>query len=426
VDVCWGVNAGFSTTGQVWMYGTSANSRRSLLSSTASQCGLTGAGTAGTNKARMRLFMAVNPCSPPSSQTVTAITGTTATLGHNAGPGATFYDLYYGPTPLAAPTALTSPTVNDNAGLSFNATGLTPLTTYQYYVRSQCGPGTTSSWLGPFTVVTGCPGTACNYTIRTYDSYDDSWDGASITVRVNGVDRVTGIQDASGNGCPFFSIPVSICDAATVQLVWVTGSFAQEKSFELVDPFGNVLQYWRGTSTGGGCGGAPAGGVPVPTTNGVFYTFTSSCTPPACSSPSALTVTPSGSTTANVTWNPAAPAPASNYDVYWGVTGIPAPTGATAPTNNNVTSPLGITGLTSGTQYQFWVRSDCGAAQSTWIGPVTYTHPPANDRCADARAIICGDLVTGNLAGVTNIGETSAPVNTCGSFISTAGGVWFT
>lgn len=427
VDVCWGVNAGFSGTGQVWMYGSSSGSRRSVQSSTASQCGSTAAGTNGFNKARMRLFMAVNPCSPPSTQTVTAITGTTATLGHNAGAGATAYDLYYGPVPLTAPTGATTPTVNDNAGLSYNATGLTPLTNYQYYVRTQCGPGTNSGWLGPFSFQTGCPGSACNYTIRTFDSYDDAWDGASITVRVNGVDRVTGIQDANANGCAFASIPVSICDAATVQLVWVPGSFAQEKSFELVDPFGNVLQYWRGTETFGSCGAAPAGGVPVPTTAGVFYTFTSSCTPPACSSPSALAITGTGATTANVTWTAASPAPSSGYDIYWGVGNIADPTGATTPTNNNVpSSPFGITGLVSGTQYEFWLRSDCGAAQSSWIGPINYTHPPANDRCADARAIICGDLATGNLAGVTNIGETSAPVNTCGSFISTAGGVWFT
>jgi uncharacterized repeat protein (TIGR02543 family) len=40
VDVCWGVNAGYSSTGQVWMYNNVANQTRGITSSTANQCGI--------------------------------------------------------------------------------------------------------------------------------------------------------------------------------------------------------------------------------------------------------------------------------------------------------------------------------------------------------------------------------------------------
>lgn len=427
VDVCWGINVGFASTGQVWMYGT-GNIRRSALSSTANVCGTVATGTLGTTKARVRLFMNTAGCLPPTSLNATAITGTSATLNHSTVGGAT-YDFYFGPSPLTPPTIITAPNPGfDNVAANPNVTGLTPLTAYQFYVRSQCG-ASNSAWVGPFAFGTACGGSSCNYVIETYDTYDDSWNGASISVRVNGITVQTGIQDAASNGCAFVPVPVSICAGATVELVWTTGSFPTEPSFRLKNPFGTELQYWRGTNTFGGCGQAPAGGVALPTAAGVFYTFTSSCTPPACSLPTAPAVTATGATTANLTWTPPGALPALGYDIYWGAGNIADAVPATAPTvTGHPASPFGLTGLVSGGEYEFWVRSRCGngvGQQSAWVGPLVYTHPPSNDLCANARPLTCGVPLSGDTKGVTNTGETAVGITGCGSGV-VGGGVWFT
>jgi len=60
-------------------------------------------------------------------------------------------------------------------------------------------------------------------------------------------------------------------------------------------------------------------------------------------------------------------------DLYYGVAPLTAPTGATTPTAASVASPQTITGLTADTQYQVYVRSNCGGGLvGNWVGPVAY------------------------------------------------------
>ena len=260
------------------------------------------------------------------------------------------------------------------------------------------------------------------------DAFGDGWNGAVIEVRQNGVLTNTVTGPASGTAVQ--NVSVNICTGATVQFRFVSGTFNGETTCTITDPFSTVIASWTGNGSNGGTGypGFPTIGPNASGLTNNFANFVPTCAPPPCGTPSALAITSSGATTANVTWTPPGIAPSDGYDIYWGVGNIVDPVGATTPTINNTPArPAGVTGLVSGTQYEFWIRSDCGGVgQSNWVGPVNYIHPPANDRCADARPLICGDLATGNLAGVTNIGETAAPINSCGSGVSSAGGVWFT
>ncbi|MDI9256667.1 fibronectin type III domain-containing protein [Flavobacterium sedimenticola] len=70
-------------------------------------------------------------------------------------------------------------------------------------------------------------------------------------------------------------------------------------------------------------------------------------------------------TTANVSWTAASGTP-PGYDIFYSTNSAATPG---APQFTNVTSPFNITGLTGGTTYYYWVRSNCGATQSAWVGP---------------------------------------------------------
>src|SRR5690606_29523077 len=64
-----------------------------------------------------------------------------------------------------------------------------------------------------------------------------------------------------------------------------------------------------------------------------------------------------------------------NWDIEWGVDGF-TPTG-TPNVNDTGDNPYELTGLTASTPYDFYVRADCGADDtsdvSPWVGPFSFT-----------------------------------------------------
>ena len=98
-------------------------------------------------------------------------------------------------------------------------------------------------------------------------------------------------------------------------------------------------------------------------------------TPPPCFAPNNITASCPTPTTVNLSWSAPTPAPSSGYD-YLLTTSATAPDGSTTPTGSvgaGVTSAT-VTGLTAGTVYNVWVRSNCGAA-SCWVKSTSVTTP---------------------------------------------------
>jgi hypothetical protein len=88
-------------------------------------------------------------CVPPSELYVTNITSNSASLSWSAVPGAVSYDVGYKPAPFCCWTNTTS--------TSFNLSGLTPLATYNWEVRANCGSSSSPARLGPqFTTQSPC------------------------------------------------------------------------------------------------------------------------------------------------------------------------------------------------------------------------------------------------------------------------------
>jgi hypothetical protein len=96
------------------------------------------------------------PCPSPSALTVTNINPTGADYGWTIGCTETQWDLYVVPTGTATPTPTSTPTLAGVSSTNYSATGLTPKTGYDIYVRAVCDPtmGVFSSWVGPVTFTT--------------------------------------------------------------------------------------------------------------------------------------------------------------------------------------------------------------------------------------------------------------------------------
>jgi len=137
-------------------------------------------------------FIEAPSCIPPNTLTASLITDVQANLGWiTGGSGELLWDVEYGVSPYAATGA---PTSGATTGVSnpFILTGLTAATTYEYYVRADCG-GSTSTWTGPFTFTTACGTITPAYTNDFTTFLGNCWEEGDNT------DIVTGPNNTNGN-----------------------------------------------------------------------------------------------------------------------------------------------------------------------------------------------------------------------------------
>jgi len=127
---------------------------------------------------------------------------------------------------------------------------------------------------------------------------------------------------------------------------------------------------------------------------------------PSCDTPTALASSSVTATSATLSWTAPTAAPSNGYDVYYGNTNT-APTASTTPSIPGVTGTSTPLSLTSSSTYYAWVRSNCGGTQSAWVGPVSFTPPPANDNCATPTALTVGTDFNSSAITVTNAGATA-------------------
>ncbi|MCD4697857.1 MAG: VCBS repeat-containing protein, partial [Bacteroidales bacterium] len=98
----------------------------------------------------------VESCPAPSGQTVSNVTTSGADLGWTETGTAAFWDLYIIETGGVPPTSITTPTVDDTQNNPYTWDGGIINTTYDWYVRADCGQNNTdvSSWTGASTFST--------------------------------------------------------------------------------------------------------------------------------------------------------------------------------------------------------------------------------------------------------------------------------
>jgi hypothetical protein len=299
-------------------------------------------------------------CTPPANVGVTNIGTTTADISWTNPTGASSWEIAIqtagSPIPAGAG-------VQTNVNTNYPATGLTAATSYQYWVRADCGSGVFSPWAGPYLFNTNiCDASQrCNYTFRTRDSFGDGWNGATMQVRQNGivVATFTGPVDADNLNPIDFVVP--LCQNFPFELHWtVPGSFPEEVGVEVINNFAQTL-YTKPFATGS----APS----------LLYTASFDCATPACLPPTVTAATAITTTGATLNWTSPG---ATMWDVYLVQNGQPAPTAASVPTYNDITTnTFPVTGLNALTTYQYYVRVVCTATSSSiWAGPISFTTLP--------------------------------------------------
>lgn len=259
----------------------------------------------------------------------------------------------------------------------FDGTDLLSGTNYEYWIRSDCGDSTFSSWAGPYTFLTAlCDASAqCTHTFTMWGSTNQTWYGATMNIVQNNevVATLTGPATA---GSGQVTQTVQLCDGLPYQLIWNNGgNFPTTIGISAANAFGQV--YFTKNPGQGAVG----------TT--LFTTTAVSCDTPLCLPPTGLGVSNVNTTTVDLTWNGT---PTGNWEYYI------VPSGGAAPILNSVgvettTNPaVGASFLADGstlqasTSYQYYVRTLCDDAtsdESAWAGPFAFQTAACNldDKC---------------------------------------------
>ncbi len=288
-------------------------------------------------------------CAPPTNLSVSSIGQTSANLSWSNPSGATSWEVAVQTLgdPIPSGSGVTT-----NSNINYLAGGLTAATSYQYYVRADCGNGTFSAWTGPFPFDTKICDVAqqCNYSFIMRDSFGDGWTGGTMQVKQNGIVVATLTGPADADNLNPITVTVAMCDGIPFELFWNNGgTFPGDMGISIVNSFGQTLFV------------KPSGVGSAGTT---LYTGVVDCVTPACLPATALTATSISDTSVTLGWTPNGPE--TSWQVFVQLTGLPAPTAAETNWVAAPTNPFVITNLTAGTIYDFYVRPVCS---STSIGP---------------------------------------------------------
>jgi len=365
---------------------------------------------------RVRL---VPTCQEPTGITIDNITDTTADVSWTPGGTETNWEVTVQPAGTGLPTAPGTATANN----PFTATGLTPITDYEVWVRADCG-GTDglSSWIGPVNFQSACavfvPDYLEDFTTIIPDCWDEATDG-DATTGPTGLGAGSWVADGFLNNGFDGSYKINLWQAAKSD--WIlspqfdltggpfqvdfdfgimqfgsntnAGTLGSDDTVELLISTDNGstwtnLLTWDNTSVVPATGTlvvfdltayagqivqfgilGSEGTVDDAEDNDVFVDNFRVRAIPNCPEPVNLAVANVTGTTADISWNAGASETTWEYVVQPAGTGVPTGSGTVT-----ATTTINETGLDFDTEYEVWVRSDCGVdGFSSWTGPVTFT-----------------------------------------------------
>lgn len=307
-------------------------------------------------------------CGLPTALSVANITSNSCRLIWNAPASApTSYDLYLieTNTPPVATTTPTGSTANAGIGILGN---LTANTTYFYWIRSVCGTAK-SAWVsgGSFATIAAlnCNGAVHGlYPVNTFTPactgsteqiVADAWAGEYSNVNVVANRQYTFTSSVATDYLTITNATGTVVLASGVTpLNWASGSTS------------GVVRYHLNTNAN--CGTQQAGRV-----------RSIKCTDvtPSCSVPTELAVSNITSDSFRITWLNASPVPSAGYDLYVVPSGT-APTANTTPTHTNFFENAWVLGgFNPATNYNYWVRANCGSTKSAWAYGGSFDTLPA-------------------------------------------------
>ena len=351
-------------------------------------------------------FQTVVTCPAPSDLTANTLTNS-ADLGWTENGAATAWNIQYAETGFSIGDG-TIVAVDANP---YTLSGLLASTSYDYYVQAICGADDVSLWAGPFTFTTLCDVVTPYYHEDFITFVPMCWDEAD-----NG-DATTGPTDFGNGG--WTNSAVMSSETARINLYsnsksdWVLSPLFDLSTggYEVVldvavtnwlsadpDVMGSddavMLLYtedgttWNTINTW-----TVADNLPNELTQFSFAISSIGTTvqfgilasegavndtedydfhidnfkvriPPTCPEPSALIATNVFADTADITWTENGGA--TSWNIEYGPVGFTQGEGTLVVADVN---PFTLTGLTSDTEYDYYVQADCGVDdQSVWIG----------------------------------------------------------
>lgn len=271
-------------------------------------------------------------CSDPSTLSASNIGSSSADLSWTENGTATTWDLEIVTSGTTPTGTATNAMITNNP---FNATGLSPATAYDFYVRSDCGSGL-SSWVGPFTFTT-LAGNTCSDP-SALNAQGITTTTANLNWTENGTSNTWDLEVIPAGNTPSGTPTESGISTQFYNKTGLTPSTAYD--FYVRSDCGGSYSAWVGP-----------------------YTFTT--TGGSCANPSGLSAQNVTWTTANLKWTE------NGSANNWELEVMPSPfnPSGTATHTASIDPEISLSNLMSGITYKYYVRSSCGGTHSTWIGP---------------------------------------------------------
>jgi hypothetical protein len=400
-------------------------------------------------------------CLNPTSIIASNITSNSVDLSWTDGSGGLQFDYEYAiQAPGTGVPASAGAQVGDvtiaGEGFDINGDPLAANTLYEVYVRSDCGGGDFSPWVGPITFRTLCESIITFPFTETFENASTSRDcwsniqevgtsnwtyntgssGGAITTAFEGTLNARFVS-TTGTASPITKLVSPVFDFSTLTSPRLKFNYGQESWFgdqnELkvyyrissLDPWVEIGYY----STNIASWTEVVLSLPNPSAtyqiafeginnfgranvvDNVIIEET-----PLCPEPTGLTVMNITDTTADFSWT----ATTGNYEYVLDINAAD-PAGAGTPISGET---YNATLLTPETTYYFHVRTDCGSTWTT-ISFTTLPTPPVNDDCLNPQVLTPGGVFATNAVIGTTVAATTVTSLTYGCQTNRANEVWY-
>ncbi len=353
-------------------------------------------------------------CLPPTDLGIGNTTFTSAQFSW-LGDG-TVFDVEYGPTGFTQGTG----TMASSVANPYNVTNLTPETSYEYYVRKDCGAGGESAWAGPYRFYTGyCvpAATSTSYYIKDFTTTGgiSNINNVNTGIGTGGYSNYTAMKlkhyetgvvnfSSSYIGSSGFAMWIDwnknmVFDAD--ERVYNTTAYGSSSTGSFTIPAGTPVGEYRLRIRMDYNNSNPTNSCGFNSGNGEAEDYTLEViTPPTCMSPTDLGAGNMTFTTAQLSWL----GEGSLFDVEYGPTGFTQGTGTLI---SSVPNPYNASGLTSDTNYQYYVRTDCGSGdKSSWAGPFSFRTGYCSPTATSTSYFIRDFSTTEAYVNINNTGTT--------------------
>ncbi len=360
----------------------------------------------------------VPSCVPVTGLVVNELTSSSANISWVAGGSETAWNVEYGPAGYTPGTGtVLSPAPTDTFAV---INGLTFGSDYDFYVMADCGGGDQSTWAGPLNVFIAYCVPSSEYTSDYLEGITTSGGTQNVSYSTASIPG-TGYADESaqivstyaggsfdfeteyvggGNGVKIWVDWNDNLDFEASEVVFYEASSSATKTGTISVPSGvSVGDYrirFRG-KYGSSADPQPCGETSFGST--VDFTLHVEAAP-SCLPVSDLGVMNVLSTTADVFWT--VNGTETSWIIEYGPQGFTQGSGITENANAN---PFGLSSLTPDSDYEFYVKADCGGGdESTWAGPFAF-HTPcvpmnATDLCESFEPTSanegCWTVINGN------------------------------